>query len=115
LFTRSVIPQAVFCGNDILAVGLMDAARREFALDIPRDLSVVGFDDIGMASWPSHALTTVRQPVDAMLDRLVEFVVTPRALDRPKQTRLPGLFITRGTTAAPQRTGKRKAATPISA
>jgi DNA-binding LacI/PurR family transcriptional regulator len=115
LFSGSGRPQAVFCGNDILAIGLMDAARRDFALDVPRDLSVVGFDDIGMASWPSHALTTVRQPVDAMLDRLVEFVVTPRALDRPRQTRLPGLFIRRGTTAAPRRTGNRKAAAPISA
>ena len=115
LFNRARRPQAVFCGNDILAVGLMDAARREFSLTIPGDLSVVGFDDIDMAAWPSHALTTVRQPVDAMLDRVVEFVVTPRAPDRPRQTRLPGLFVTRRTTAAPRRMGGRKAAAPINA
>ena len=43
-------PDGVFCANDILAIGFMDAARREFGLDIPGDLSVVGFDDIAMAA-----------------------------------------------------------------
>ena len=67
-------PDGVFCANDILAIGFMDAARREFGLDIPGDLSVVGFDDIAMAHWPSHALTTVRQPVGKMIDVTMELI-----------------------------------------
>lgn len=112
LFGAAARPQAVFCGNDILAIGLMDAARREFGLDIPRDLSVVGFDDIGMASWPSHALTTVRQPVDQMIDFAVDLVGTAARSERPKLTCFPGTLILRGTTAAPPRTG---AAPPVNA
>jgi len=91
-------PKAVFCGNDILAIGFMDAARREFGLDIPRDLSVIGFDDIAMAAWPSHALTTIRQPVDEMLDRVVGFVQSPVHKDYPKLTRIQGTLIERATT-----------------
>jgi DNA-binding LacI/PurR family transcriptional regulator len=65
-------PDGVFCANDILAIGFMDGVRRELGLAIPQDLSVVGFDDVAMAAWPSHALTTVRQPVEAMLKSTVD-------------------------------------------
>ena len=64
-------PEAVFCGNDLLAIGAMDSARREFGKRVPDDISVIGFDDIAMSSWPSHDLTTVAQPVNAMIDRLI--------------------------------------------
>lgn len=103
-------PKAIFCGNDILAIGFMDAARREFGLDIPRDLSVIGFDDIAMASWPSHALTTIRQPVDQMLDLVVAFVQSPVHKDHPKVTRIRGTLIERATTGP-----RRRAAARISA
>jgi len=65
-------PDGVFCANDILAIGFLDGVRRELGLAVPEDLSVVGFDDIAMAAWPSHGLTTVRQPVDEMLKSTVE-------------------------------------------
>lgn len=65
-------PDAVFCANDIVAIGAMDAARRELGLSIPDDLSVVGFDDIEMASWPSHDLTTVRQPMNKMIECVIQ-------------------------------------------
>jgi DNA-binding LacI/PurR family transcriptional regulator len=96
-------PEALFCANDILAVGAIDAARRECNLQIPRDLSIVGFDDIAMTSWPSYDLTTVRQPVDAMIDRTIELAL---ALLRegpkpPPAQRLPGQLIERGTTRGP--------------
>jgi len=65
-------PEAVFCANDILALGALDAARRDLGLQVPEQLSVVGFDDISMAAWPSYSLTTIRQPVPAMIDRTME-------------------------------------------
>ena len=59
---RSARPfTAVFCYNDMAAIGLLRAARR-FNLAIPQDLSVVGFDDISFASYVCPALTTIAQP-----------------------------------------------------
>ena len=74
LMRRPTPPDAVFCTNDIMAIGAIDAARHELGLRIPEDLSVVGFDDIPMAAWPSYGLTTVRQRVDAMAETAVELV-----------------------------------------
>jgi DNA-binding LacI/PurR family transcriptional regulator len=54
-------PTAVFCYNDVTAIGLLRAAR-EAGLSVPQDLSVVGFDDIPFASYLHPALTTVAQP-----------------------------------------------------
>lgn len=52
---------AIFCYNDLTAVGLLVTCR-ERGIKIPADLSVVGFDDIEAASYVSPGLTTVRQP-----------------------------------------------------
>lgn len=71
LLSGSARPEAAFCVTDLLACGFMDAARREFGLDVPDDLCVVGFDDIEQAGWASYRLTTFRQPVDAMADHIM--------------------------------------------
>ena len=54
-------PTAVFCYNDLTAIGLLSAARRE-DLSVPDDLAVVGFDDILFARYVQPALTTIAQP-----------------------------------------------------
>jgi DNA-binding LacI/PurR family transcriptional regulator len=54
-------PTAIFCYNDMTAIGLFRAAR-EMGLSIPQDLAVVGFDDIPFASYVHPALTTIAQP-----------------------------------------------------
>jgi len=61
LFARAERPTAVFCANDEMAAGLLQAARRA-GLRVPEDLSVIGFDDFQVASqvWPT--LTTLRTP-----------------------------------------------------
>jgi LacI family transcriptional regulator len=53
---------AVFAANDLSAIGAMTALR-EHGLQVPGDVSVVGFDDIHVASYTSPKLTTVRQPI----------------------------------------------------
>lgn len=68
-------PDGIFCANDLVAMGAMDAARREIGLRVPEDVSIVGFDDISSAAWPSYDLTTVRQRVNLMIDKTIEALV----------------------------------------
>lgn len=77
LFGRSNAPDGVFCVTDLLALGLMDAAREEFALDVPGDLCIVGFDDIAEAGWRAYRLTTFAQPLAEMADHVVALIVQP--------------------------------------
>jgi DNA-binding LacI/PurR family transcriptional regulator len=58
-------PTAVFCSNDFLAIGAMEGAR-ELDIGIPEELSIVGFDDIQLASCVSPSLNTIRQPAYEM-------------------------------------------------
>lgn len=54
-------PDAVFCANDLTAIGAIDAIR-ELGLSIPDDVAIVGFDDVDAATIVSPALTTIRNP-----------------------------------------------------
>jgi LacI family transcriptional regulator len=58
-------PDAVFCANDMMAVGCL-AALREAGLRVPEDVAVAGFDDIPIARYVSPALTTIRVPIAAL-------------------------------------------------
>jgi DNA-binding LacI/PurR family transcriptional regulator len=93
-------PTAIFCANDILAIGAFDVARREFKLTIPQDLSIVGFDDIALASWPSHSLTTVHQPITQMIELTLDIVRTLLRGETPAAglVTVPGELIIRSTT-----------------
>ncbi len=64
-------PDALFCGNDAMAFGALDAARTALGLRVPEDVSIIGFDDVPMAAWPSFDLATVRNPVDAIVTTLI--------------------------------------------
>lgn len=98
LCQADVRPDAVFCANDIVAIGAMDAARGELGLRLPEDISVIGYDDIGMAAWPSHALTTMQQPMSEMIDRVIAEAQRVLGGDRdPRQYFLPGKLIVRGS------------------
>lgn len=67
-------PSAIFCTSDVTALGVMDAARKEFGLKIPDDLSVVGYDDIPMARWQAYGLTTVRQEYGRLVEETLELI-----------------------------------------
>ena len=69
LLRRRHRPDAIFCANDMMALGALDAARGLLNIDVPRELSVVGFDGIPAASWGAYDLTTLHQPVPAIVDR----------------------------------------------
>jgi LacI family transcriptional regulator len=65
LLARPDRPTAIFAGSDIQAMGVMRAARRR-GLDVPGDLSVVGYDNLAVAAWTGPGLTTVNQPLRDM-------------------------------------------------
>ncbi|MBS3178693.1 MULTISPECIES: LacI family DNA-binding transcriptional regulator [Pseudoclavibacter] len=67
-------PSAVFCSNDMEALGVYEAARR-LGLSIPDDVSVVGFDDIPLAGWITPGLTTITQPLEQMASEAVKIVL----------------------------------------
>jgi DNA-binding LacI/PurR family transcriptional regulator len=78
-------PTAVFCYNDVTAIGLIHAARQA-GLSLPGDLAVVGFDDILFARYVHPALTTIAQPIAELGRQAVETVLALLAdqdADRP--------------------------------
>lgn len=65
VLSRKDRPTAIFAASDMMALGVYDAVRY-LGLDIPTDVSVVGFDDVPEATWATPQLTTVRQPIQEM-------------------------------------------------
>jgi LacI family transcriptional regulator len=92
-------PQAVFCANDLMAFGVLDAAR-EAGLDVPGDLAVAGFDDIEAAAMIHPSLTTVSNPAYET-GLLAGVLLKERMLgvntDEPRTVTLPCRLIHRAT------------------
>ncbi len=65
-------PSAVFCSSDLMALGVMDAARHTFGLEIPKDLSVMGYDAIENSGWDSYKLDSVSQSVPELTKKTIE-------------------------------------------
>ncbi|MCF6443856.1 LacI family DNA-binding transcriptional regulator [Nereida sp. MMG025] len=63
---------ALFVGNDHMAFGVMDHLRGTLNLRIPDDVSIVGYDDVSIASWVAYDLTTLRQPTNRMVSATVD-------------------------------------------
>jgi LacI family transcriptional regulator len=68
-------PTALICGNDMIALGALSAARLR-GLDVPRDVTVIGFDDIGPSAWPLADLTTVHADLDALAQAAVSLLIS---------------------------------------
>lgn len=66
------MPDAIVCSSDTTAIGVLDGTRLDMKRRIPEELGVVGFGDIPSASWGSNELSTVRLPVERMVDAAVE-------------------------------------------
>jgi DNA-binding LacI/PurR family transcriptional regulator len=67
-------PDAVFCAADLIALGALDAARWEFGMDVPRDIAIIGFDNIPEASFEAYRLTTVEQKIDEMVSMAFDYL-----------------------------------------
>lgn len=80
--------EAYFCGDDLLAIGAMDALERS-GLSVPADVGIIGMNDLEMAHWRRIGLTTVRQPVQRIIAASVDLMVGQIAdPETPPETRL---------------------------
>ncbi|WP_066517211.1 LacI family DNA-binding transcriptional regulator [Curtobacterium ammoniigenes] len=99
-------PTAVFACSDVMAVGVYDAAAR-LGLEIPGDVSVVGFDDVPEARWAVPAMTTIRQPITEMGAVATQMLLTPANPSSPStqavaRVDLATSLIVRASTGAPR-------------
>ena len=101
---RTARPDAIFVGNDHMAFGVLDALRGPLGLNVPDDVSVVGYDDVAMAAWPAYDLTTLRQPsgrmVEATVATLLARIENPDLA--PEKIRIEGALIQRGSARKPK-------------
>lgn len=97
-------PDALFVANDHMAFAVMDVLRAELGLDVPRDVSVVGYDDVPPAAWAGYDLTTVRQRANVMVtatvDILLEQIETPGG--RPRSVAVDAPFVLRSSARIPE-------------
>jgi alanine racemase len=95
-------PTAILAMSDVMAIGIMWAAR-EAGLRVPEDLSVVGFDDLEIAAHSYPPLTTVRQPIRQKGEesaRLLLRMIANPDMERPEHKVLETHLMIRGSTAA---------------
>ena len=104
LLRREHPPTAIVCGNDVVAIGALNAAR-DLGLHVPGDLTIVGFDDIPASAWDLVDLTTVHCDLDALAHQSVELLLASIAGDHsPARTTIDVTLVLRATHGAPRRT-----------
>ncbi|NQX61629.1 LacI family DNA-binding transcriptional regulator [Paenibacillus qinlingensis] len=95
-------PTALFCCNDMLAIGALQAAK-QLKLRVPEDISVIGFDNTILASVTDPPLTTIAQPIEPMGKQVVDLLILE--LKKKSQVKqrivMPPELIIRQSTAAP--------------
>ena len=95
-------PTAVFCYNDMSALGALRRIR-ESGLRVPADISLVGFDDLHIAQFTEPPLTTVRQPMRQMGRLAMETLIHLLQGSQSAQSiKVPGELVVRSSTAPPK-------------
>jgi LacI family transcriptional regulator len=107
ILAAAELPTAVVVANDMMALGVMQEFRAA-RLSIPRDISIVGFDDIAFAALADPPLTTVCSPRMEIGRRAIEALM--QTIERPEQPgieiRIPTYLVTRNSTAPPRKNKK---------
>ncbi|WBO23805.1 LacI family DNA-binding transcriptional regulator [Sphingomonas abietis] len=90
-------PDAIYCMNDLAALGAMDAIRSRLGLRIPEDVLIMGYDNIAMSQWPTYDLSTFDQDKPA----IVRAVLAQLGETAPQLApiRIPASLIERRTTS----------------
>jgi DNA-binding LacI/PurR family transcriptional regulator len=104
LLARQDRPDAIFCANDSMAIAAINVARHEYGLDVGREISIVGYDDVPMAAWPAFSLTSYAQPAQRMVDQTVRLIQALRDdPDRHEDVVVEGGLVIRGSSRAVRR------------
>lgn len=97
-------PDAIFVGNDHMAFAVIDTLRAR-GIEVGKEISVIGYDDVPMASWGAYDLTTIRQPVNRMVDAtvsaLMQHIDNPNAA-KPRREAIEGPLIVRSSARKPK-------------
>jgi DNA-binding LacI/PurR family transcriptional regulator len=88
--------------NDMFAIGVC-AGARDVGLEVGRDVSVVGFDDIALADLTFPALTTVRQPLAEMAEATVEYLLRGSSARAAHSVLMRPELVVRASTGPPPR------------
>lgn len=94
-------PTAIFCCNDMLAIGALQAAKDE-GLQVPRDLSIIGFDNTILSNVVSPSITTVAQPMEYMAKLVFDLLISNLEYERTSKKRIvlrPELIVRQSTAA----------------
>ncbi|POH75220.1 LacI family DNA-binding transcriptional regulator [Arthrobacter glacialis] len=98
---RELLPDGLFCANDLLALGVMQSLTMLHTLRIPQDVALVGYDDIDFAASAVVPLTSIRQPTTLIgqtaIELLAEQLETPDA--KPRSVVFKPELIVRASTA----------------
>ena len=101
------LPTAVMCSNDMTAIGVLNALHQE-GLRVPEDLSVIGFDDIGMAQVTSPPLTTIKvsqvEIARASVDALCVSTSSLQSLGNSRKSNIRPSLVVRKSTGFPRGT-----------
>ncbi|MFT7288042.1 MAG: DNA-binding LacI/PurR family transcriptional regulator, partial [Halieaceae bacterium] len=91
-------PDALFCTNDIMALGALDALRYQLGYRVPEDVMVIGFDDIPEAARAPYRLTTIRQPREQMTAKTLELLdAGAKTVAGPTTAYIEGTLVRRET------------------
>lgn len=95
-------PDSVFVANDYMAIRVLDVLRFELGLRVPEDVSVIGFDDTAMAALPTYDLTTIRQPLDRLVEAALRilFAQIEAGSSEPEHVILGATLVERGSVKA---------------
>lgn len=81
-------PDGIVVADDRMALVVLDTLRHELGLKVPEQVSVVGFDDVPQAAWPSYGLTTYAQPLPEMIEAVLQLLTiqlhAPERSAKPK-------------------------------
>lgn len=94
-------PTAVICANDVFGIGALIECRA-LGIEVPKSVSIVGFDDLELAAEIEPGLTTCQIPIHEMTDRVVDYLLSSiSGRPIPRSVELATKIIIRGSTGRP--------------